>query len=330
MRSCFSILCILLSVLGKGQDVGHDTVTAYLDEFFNLVSTRILDREQFDWMVLRARADSLTAGATTTSETYPALRQVLREVNPHSFLADPDYSEKWKSGGDTEGSEPPPEIPQATGRVISATISYVKIPMVSSGHPPTLRRFADSLQRLIARLDGPETKAWVVDLRGNTGGNCWPMLAGVGPVLGQGTAGYFMNRNGNQATPWKYRKGASIMGRQRQTQVRGRPYQLRHPDPHVAVLTDERTASSGEVLAVSFRGRPRTRTFGTPTAGYSTTNSTIFLSDGAMLQLTVSVYGDRNKQAYGDELIPDVVSKDPLTDAVQWLEAEVKGMTGER
>ncbi|PPK86569.1 peptidase S41-like protein [Neolewinella xylanilytica] len=326
MRSCLSVLCILLSVLGNGQDVARDTVSAYLDEFFHIVSTSVLDREQYDWAALRARADRLTAGATTTAETYPGLREVLREVNPHSFIADPDYSEKWKSGGGTGSSEPPPQIPQATGRVISPTVSYVNLPMVNSGHPPTLQHFADSLQRLIARLDGPETKAWIVDLQGNTGGNCWPMLAGIGPVLGRGTAGYFMNRDGSRATSWGYRNGASGSGRQRITEVSGDAYRLRNPDPPVAVLTDGRTASSGEVLAVSFRGRPRTRTFGTPTAGYSTTNSTIFLSDGAMLQLTVSVYGDRNKQAYGEKLIPDVVSQDPLTDAVQWLEAFLKGV----
>ena len=324
MKIYFSLLCILLSVLGKGQDVKPDTVTAYLDEFFDIVSTRVLDREQFDWVTLRERADSLTAGATTTADTYPALRQLLREVNRHSFIADPDYSEQWKSGGGSGASNPPPDIPQATGRVISPTVSYVKIPMVNSGHPPTLQQFADSLQHLIARLDGPETRAWVVDLRGNTGGNCWPMLAGIGPILGKGTAGYFMSRDGSDAESWGYRKGASVSGRHKQTRVSGQPYLLHNPDPPVAVLTDERTASSGEVVAVSFRGRPRTRTFGTPTAGYSTTNSTHFMSDGAMLMLTVSVYGDRNKRAYGGKLDPDVVSEDPLPDAVQWLTASLK------
>ena len=304
MKSCFSLLCILLSIVGNGQDVERDTVAAYLDEFFDIVSTRVLDHDQFDWAALRGRTDSLTAGATTTADTYPALRQVLREVNTHSFIADPDYSEEWKSGGSSGDSAPPPEIPQALGRVLSPTVSYVKIPMVHSGHPPTLQAFADSLHRLISRLDGAETKAWVVDLQGNTGGNCWPMLAGIGPILGRGTAGYFMNRDGSQATSWGYRKGASTSGRQRFTAVSGEPYRLHYPDPHVAVLTDEKTASSGEVLAVSFRGRPRTRSFGTPTAGYSTTNSTLFLSDGAMLMLTVSVYGDRDKQAYGGKLDP--------------------------
>ncbi|WP_116105614.1 S41 family peptidase [Lewinella sp. IMCC34191] len=82
------------------------------------------------------------------------------------------------------------------------------------------------------------------------------------------------------------------------------------------VLTNGRTASSGEVITVVFRGRPDTRSFGAATAGYSTTNATIFLSDGAMLNLTVSVYGDRNKHAYGNKIEPDVMTDDALSEAV--------------
>jgi hypothetical protein len=34
-----------------------------------------------------------------------------------------------------------------------------------------------------------------VDLRGNGGGNMWPMLAGVGPVLGEGIVGWIVYNN---------------------------------------------------------------------------------------------------------------------------------------
>jgi carboxyl-terminal processing protease len=46
------------------------------------------------------------------------------------------------------------------------------------------------------------------------------------------------------------------------------PYKLVVPSPRVAVLTDTGVASSGE--AIAFRGRPNTRSFGTPTCGLST------------------------------------------------------------
>jgi hypothetical protein len=38
-----------------------------------------------------------------------------------------------------------------------------------------------------------------------------------------------------------------------------------------------------------------------------------------MLQLTTSVYGDREKVAYGEEIVPDVVTDAPLEAALEWL-----------
>ena len=35
-------------------------------------------------------------------------------------------------------------------------------------------------------------KGWIVDLRGNFGGNMWPMLLSVEPLIGNGTLGYFV------------------------------------------------------------------------------------------------------------------------------------------
>ncbi|WP_116105142.1 S41 family peptidase [Lewinella sp. IMCC34191] len=319
------LLCVFVqscAVRHSPPPPAQSPAAAYLDEFFTVVSRLALDHERFDWVALRQRADSLARGATTTSETYPALRDILGRVNRHSFLMDPGRTERWQSGGgDEEAAGGIQDISQATGHVISPEVSYVSVPMVHTGHGPTMQHFADSLQSLIARLDGPNTTGWVVDLRGNGGGNCWPMLTGLGPILGEGTAGYFMDRDGRHADSWGYRKGASVQKGRRMVEVSGTPYQLHHPHPRVAVLTDGRTGSSGEVVTVSFRGRPDTRSFGTATAGYSTTNFTHYMSDGALLNLTVSVYGDRKKHAYGKEIVPDVVTEDPLAEAKAWLDA---------
>jgi C-terminal processing protease CtpA/Prc len=90
----------------------------------------------------------------------------------------------------------------------------------------------------------------------------------------------------------------------------------------VAVLTGPRTASSGEAVTVSIRGRPRTRSFGDPTRGLSTANQGFVLPDRAALILTVSVYEDRTGRRYGEQIAPDEVV--PYTDAAvqrarEWL-----------
>jgi C-terminal processing protease CtpA/Prc len=97
----------------------------------------------------------------------------------------------------------------------------------------------------------------------------------------------------------------------------------------VAVLTSGQTASAGEAAAVAFRGRPDARSFGRPTYGVSTSNSTIELSDSSMLVLTSSRYGDRLGRLYGSKLQPDTPvnadrNDDPAQDAtvvsaMRWL-----------
>jgi C-terminal processing protease CtpA/Prc len=100
---------------------------------------------------------------------------------------------------------------------------------------------------------------------------------------------------------------------------------------NVAVLTGPRTASSGEAVTISFIGRPRTRSFGLPTAGLSTANATMTLPDGAMILLTTAVEADRTGKRYGEKLAPDEVlpaaasgaTDDPQLDrAVAWLKSQ--------
>ena len=173
-----------------------------------------------------------------------------------------------------------------------------------SGDNIQATRFADDLQSTVKRIDGKEVCGWVVDLRGNPGGNMWPMLAGIGPVLGEGRVGAFVGPDGKK-TRWYYADGASSLGKHVESQVEGSAYELRHPNPPVAVLTGQQTASSGEAVAVSFRGREDTRSFGYPTAGVPTANNPYRLSDGAILNLTVADDADREGRVYRGPMNPD-------------------------
>jgi C-terminal processing protease CtpA/Prc len=86
------------------------------------------------------------------------------------------------------------------------------------------------------------------------------------------------------------------------------PLRLTRPAPPVALLVSRSTASSGEAVVVSFLGRDRTRTFGLPTAGFSTANQTFGLPDGALLVVTTAVMADRTGRRHGGAIAPDVVT----------------------
>ena len=154
---------------------------------------------------------------------------------------------------------------------------------------------------------------WIIDLRGNLGGNMWPMLAGIGLVVGGGDLGSFQAPGGNNES-WYYRDGRAgshsagqdLVG----AQVKEPPFDV--PElPWVAVLLDRSTASSGEAIALSFAGRPRSRSFGEHTTGFTTANDEHPLSDGARLYLCSSVEADRTGKRYNDGIYPDVVLAAP-------------------
>ncbi|HEX2038023.1 MAG TPA: S41 family peptidase, partial [Chloroflexota bacterium] len=114
------------------------------------------------------------------------------------------------------------------------------------------------------------------------------------------------------------------------------PYRLKEPDPPVAVLTSHFTGSSAEFVALAFRGRPRTRSFGGPTAGGTSGNEPQVLPDGAMLYLTVCLGADREGETYDGPILPDeAVAQDwaelgtardgVLQAALAWLGRQPRG-----
>ncbi|RPD43976.1 peptidase S41 [Hymenobacter sediminis] len=156
-----------------------------------------------------------------------------------------------------------------------------------------------NLQAQIKEQDTPSLKGWLVDLRGNM----WPMLVGVGPIVGEDTLGYSFDAN-NAKIAWRYEKGKALADGDVEAET-ATHYTLKSTNPIVAVLTDTLTASSGEAVAVAFKARKHTRSFGTGTCGVSTGRSRFTLSDGSVILLTSNVLADCRLKRYGYSLAPD-------------------------
>jgi len=176
-------------------------------------------------------------------------------------------------------------------------VGYVKVNQFGGSDPTESETFSKQIQEQIRSQDDASIVGWIVDLRSNLGGNMWPMLAGIGPILGEGISGYFIDADGLE-TEWAYENGAGVSVGVVVAKVTD-PYELIGPNPKVAVLLDNGIASSGEVVAISFIGRANTRSFGSPTCGLSTANSVYDLYSGYKLALTVAYLADRNKNKYG-------------------------------
>lgn len=309
---------------------------SYLEKVIKTIRMRAMNSHLVDWYVAQKTALEMCHGARSTKDTYDAINYVLSLLKDnHSFLRD-------KAGRGTRKHGTQQERPVRHDRVKrdvivradGKTFGFIKIPSFS-GSVSEAHKFAQGIQDEIRAAVEKQAVGWIVDLRGNGGGNMWPMLKGVGPLIGEGVAGHFCYPR--VSIPWYYEGGAvgviNRSGKQKDDSAKIEhlvPDQSHKP---VAVLIDKNTASSGEAIAISFKGRPRTYFIGTPSAGLATNNESIKLPDGATLLLTTSCESDRNGVKHFPDVKPDLeiiqgdlaygAADDPgILAALEWLKDE--------
>lgn len=274
----------------------------YVEAALAVMREHSLRRAEVDWSTLRTRALEHARGASSSTEAQLAVRFAVRELGDrHSYLQSATVTRALQttavSNARTGAASTAPQ-----GRLLGGDLAYVQVPGFAGGTPLQQVEFAETLRNIVQLHDEAGVCGWVVDLRQNTGGNLWPMLAGLGPLLGEGELAASVYPDGRRVGVW-YRDGQAGFGDYTQLRVRS-PYRLRAATP-VAVLIGPGTASSAEVLAVAFRGRPGTRSFGAPTRGLSAGNRTFALADEASLVLTVAATSDAAGQVFADALVPD-------------------------
>lgn len=170
------------------------------------------------------------------------------------------------------------------------------------------------ITRLRDRLNQTGYQAVILDLQQNSGGDIYPMLAGLATLLPDDDLFQFIYKDGSKETFNLAQKGLSkIVANPKKMAIKKRAVPI-------AILIDGQTASSGELTALAFKNLPNVKVFGQATAGYTSGNIPYPLYDGALLQLTTSRIQDRSGKIYENTPIePDQVSYHPLEDAQNWL-----------
>ena len=276
------------------------SIEKYIKHLKKTVKNNSIYSDSLDWKKIHQELQILSEGMEGLEDAPVLANYLLNKLREkgdnHSFLMNKIMTNAAFESNTDEG--------EPYAKMLDSNTAYLYIPGVSTLNDSILLNFAYKIQVLIKDLDSKYLiKTWVVDLRENTGGNMYPMIAGIGPLIGDGLAGYFISPKKEEK--WFYKNGASWEDARLQVKIK-QPYYLKNINIKIAVLIGENTASSGEMTAISFIGKSNVKLFGQETAGYITANEGYPLLDGSNLYLAVARVADRNKKIYLDGIKPDV------------------------
>lgn len=215
----------------------------------------------------------------------------VKEIDGHTF-----FSPKTSTSTVQSSSSLTPQ-PLPCAEVSSDGIAVIELPFciledgtdyVAAG----LKELAECVKKA--------PKAWVIDLRLNDGGNMWPMLDVVAPLLETTTPGAFLFHRPSRST---IKKHWQVEAPRHLEVPRGQP---------VIVWSSKITGSSGEMVSISFHGRPNTLFLGDRTAGVPTCNTDIPVGKFGSFFLTNGRCMDRNGELYFDPIQPDKKIRVPI------------------
>ena len=241
-----------------------------------------------------AKQEALEAQPATLEEAQEIVVKAGKVAGgKHTFLMTADEV----NDNDTSVWEMP------TVELFENGVAYVKLPAFSGNTEEGVKYANTVLNVLPDALQGV-----IIDLRGNRGGNMYPMIAAVHRFLPDDVILKFSSRKRPMSINTFFVMKSVGIAEQKPI------------DCPVALLTDEWTGSSGEAVLICFRGLANARTFGMPTAGYCSCNQIYALPGGSQLVLTVGEDVARTGETFCDDPIkPDVTTETPLEDALEWL-----------
>ncbi len=281
----------------------------YLKEVLTLLKKESVNRYKINWDKFEDKVFRVAKNSQTIKDTYPAVNYAVALLKDnHSYFA--------QTIQENENSEEKP-LPTLEDEKTPVNIGYIRIPFCIGNEIQT-EQYIKSITDKIDQQNNLLIIGWIIDLRDNFGGNMWPMMASIGSFLDSGTQGYFFDAD-NKSSEWRFEEGKvysdttilaenkhniSLFGKNR-----------------IAVLINNKTASSGEAMTVLLKGYDNAKIFGIPTFGVSTGCESFTLSDGSRINLATSVFADRNRRKYGASIVPDFScsEKETLSTAINWL-----------
>jgi len=313
----FSLLiafCVLsLNLNAQKKTTTQDSIKVFYNELFSALKKKYLHKKTIDWKVVESETSQNLVSYDNFENSLNEVQILFDKIgathcniyrSQKKYTATPkikskaDYSEQWKKKYNTK--------PGFEARILDGKYGYILIPGMTffDISAENMHKIAQPLYDQIAEIKtNNPIEGWIIDLRLNTGGNSLPMLLSLYDFLGDNTIFGSLDVNKKQESTVKLKKGSYIYNDKVLSYIN--PNGVLLDQAKVAVILGQVTASSGEVTALAFKGRPNTTFIGESTYGATTGNMFWPLPFGSTMALTTSYDSDRNGNYY-EQIIPDI------------------------
>ena len=291
-RFGFDVLGLILFLLACIMASCSDPNENYVKKAVRIMDKNGIYAQGPEWE--KAKEEALSAQPSSLEEAQEIVLKAGKVAGgKHTYLMTADEV----NDNDSSGWEMP------TVELLENGVAYIKLPAFSGNAEEGVKYANTVLNAIPNTLQGV-----IIDLRGNRGGNMYPMIAAVHRFLLDDVILKFSSRKRPMSINTFF--VMKSVGIAEQTPI----------NCSVALLTDEWTGSSGEAVLLCFRGLSNARTFGSPTAGYCSCNQIYALPGGSQLVLTVGEDIARTGEAFCDDPIePDVTTEMPFEEALEWI-----------
>lgn len=325
------VFTLAYSVPGNAQDKTDSTVLIY-QKVISIIKEHALNNDTVDWEFYNRKAERILSTGGKREEVFQLFGSIFTDIG--------DFHGGFFYDGVRYGMKQPDLIVRQELRdgfrigakvkslILDEQFGYIFIPPVNAFAGDRGVSVGDEIDSIICNIS-PKVKGWIIDLRLNLGGNMYPMIGGLQSLLGEGKMGAFVTKN-KENVEWMISKGVFRAGTDSVTIA----YNLcDFKTLPVVVLISQLTASSGEAVAIAFKGREKTIFLGEPTSGYITALNRYQLNSRGMLLVAEAYMCDRTEFCYTKNLMPDITvihgdhfmeleSDTKVIQALSWLERQ--------
>jgi carboxyl-terminal processing protease len=334
-------IIVIISLWGAGSMASQFPVS--VDAVYDFIKNNSIHRNKVDWKKIDPQFSLAVSSAKTLADTMDAFIQVLKALDDvHSQLyLNNQYYGYWHPADAAMENRYSILLAKARetnnsvfGKILDRQFAYIRVPGFNAYGPEEINRLAGTLRDTLEHLGQWPVKGFIIDLRLNTGGNLYPMMSGLGPLLGDGEVAYEVDLGDTIVRTWKLANGNFQINDFPLTNLDSTRLDKPEDSP-VVILIGPVTASSGSAVAITFKGRRNTCLIGEPTAkGYTTSNGYFQFAPNLYLNFAVAFIADRKLTLYPTEVDPDIkveggddfenlLKDQKIKRALQWLKGNM-------